>query len=127
MVALLCQLVQGRPVQPDLHQTTHARLLCCCTQVESVAVAKHGSLDAVSQQKQQKVKDKIEERARKRKTAEHTDQTEAARHQHLTAVLRKYSLEVPVQEGEHLAQRVRAVLWRADITRLHDVHHTHTL
>lgn len=73
----------------------------CRQQVESVAVAKHGSLDAIDQQRQQKVKQKIEERAKKRKSAEDSSQSEAAAHQQqLEAVLNKYSSKLIDQEGE---------------------------
>eukprot|EP00878_Enallax_costatus_P007711 GHUV01008072.1.p1 GENE.GHUV01008072.1~~GHUV01008072.1.p1 ORF type:complete len:178 (+),score=56.33 GHUV01008072.1:410-943(+) len=68
------------------------------SQVESVAVAKHGSLEAVTQQKQQKVRDKIEDRAKRRKTVEQDERKEQAHMQQLTAVLKKYSEQSPLQE-----------------------------
>lgn len=71
----------------------------CVAQVETVAVAKHGSLEVVSQQKQQKVRDKIEDRAKRRQAAEQDERKCEAHKQQLTAVHQKYSEDVDVQEG----------------------------
>lgn len=72
------------------------------SQVESVAVAKHGSLDNVSRQKQQKVKDKIEGRAKSRKLAEQSALSEGSGHEKLTVMLHKYSAEQPDQEEQFI-------------------------
>lgn len=68
-----------------------------------MAVGKYGSLDAMSQRKQQKVKDRIEDRAKKRKAAERSGLADTSCQHQLAAVLNRYSQDSPSQEGELLS------------------------
>lgn len=59
-------------------------------QVEEVALAKHGSLEALESEKQRRMQGKLEQRMQKRQAAELEQERQQKREAQLQAVLKKY-------------------------------------
>lgn len=75
------------------------------TQVEDVAVAKHGSLEALEHEKQRRMQGKLEQRIQKRQAAEQQEERQREHEARLQATLDKYTATgadtPPGQDGEH--------------------------
>lgn len=67
-------------------------LIVCC-QVEAVAVAKHGSLEALEEEKQRRMQGKLEQRMHKRQAAEQEEERQRRLDAQLQATLDKYTAQ----------------------------------
>lgn len=69
--------------------------MCCCVgwclQVEEVAIKKHGSLEALEAEKQQRMQGKLEQRIQKRQAAEQEEERQRRHEERLQAMLEKYT------------------------------------
>jgi TolA-binding protein len=74
--------------------------------VEDVAVAKHGSLEALEHEKQRRMQGKLEQRIQKRQAAEQQEERQQEHEARLQATLDKYTAagadtQAGQQDGEH--------------------------
>lgn len=83
----------GRSCSPGcVHtQTAVCRCIGWCLQVEEVAIKKHGSLEALEEEKQRRMQGKLEQRIQKRQAAEQEEERQRRHEEQLQAMIEKYT------------------------------------